>query len=281
MRKYRVFAAITLVVFVLATALNISINFYDSITKRDIRLQGDVSHIKVGELTREQMLTMLGGRHPHIFDYVKLADWQRLGQIRIESNTSIDMVEASSYWDRMFYPSITNIRGRYPESANEIMASRHALELLGLNNPRVGMDIQISYIIFDEEKNGTFILSGFFTEYTETARVFCSSELFTAELLGITGNDNNIWKNDIWNVVFTDSENITEYAERLKREYGFTDDQVTMSPAFSGGFDDIDASVFAIDLYPAIYIGAVVLAVISIVVKMMVDRKRAKKGEGK
>lgn len=277
MKSIRTYGVIAIAVFFLATVLNVGINVYDSIAKRDFRLQGDVSHIEIIDPTTEQFLDMAGGHHPNNLDYVKLANMSSLGQVITDSGESIDIVEAGTYWDSIFRPALTNIKGRSPKSANEIMASRNALELLGINDPKVGMEIQLTYSLFvGAKKTETLVLSGFFTDfihYTQkTPRVFCSSKLISGEIRygGVS----------IWNIIFVDEDNISNYAEKLKQEYGFSEEQIVISPAFSSAFDDVDANVFTLDFYPAIYIGAVVLAVIIMSIKRIVGRKGAIKSRG-
>jgi len=81
-------------------------------------------------------------------------------------------------------------------------------------------------------------------------------------------------------VLFEGGGSLEKNVEMLKRDFNLTDDNIRLSPALSGALDGVDASVFALDFYPAIYIGAAILAVLTIAVKWIAGRKKAKKSRG-
>ena len=87
-------------------------------------------------------------------------------------------------FEEMIFPAFTNVTGNYPTKENEIMLSTKTLQYLGIENPEVGMEIELDFYwndIFNTSGTGrqTFLLSGYFTEYqneTSSASVAFLSE---------------------------------------------------------------------------------------------------------
>lgn len=70
-------------------------------------------------------------------------------------------------YEKMFKPAYTDIRGSYPQKANEIMLSVESLQQMGIENPKLGDSIGITFELDDEEETKEFILSGYYTDYID------------------------------------------------------------------------------------------------------------------
>ena len=71
-------------------------------------------------------------------------------------------------WGIMQKPAYSHIHGTYPEEKDEIMLSMRALNGMGITDPEVGMEIHDRIQLADgNEMEGTFRLSGFYTEYMD------------------------------------------------------------------------------------------------------------------
>ena len=71
-------------------------------------------------------------------------------------------------WEIMQKPAYSHIHGTYPEEKDEIMLSMRALNGMGITDPEVGMEIHDRIQLADgNEMDGTFRLSGFYTEYMD------------------------------------------------------------------------------------------------------------------
>ena len=73
-------------------------------------------------------------------------------------------------YQTMIKPAYTNVNGSYPRNVNEIMLSQKTLRFLGIDNPRIGMEINLEFYwnrLSKEKLTGfqTFILSGYYTDY--------------------------------------------------------------------------------------------------------------------
>lgn len=71
-------------------------------------------------------------------------------------------------WEELLRPAYTDIQGDYPRKKSEILLSGRALEALGIENPRRGMQISldVSIGLFREEQE-EFTLCGWFTDYAQ------------------------------------------------------------------------------------------------------------------
>lgn len=71
-------------------------------------------------------------------------------------------------WEIMQKPAYSQIHGTYPEEKDEIMLSMRSLNGMGITDPEVGMEIHDRIQLADgNEMEGTFRLSGFYTEYMD------------------------------------------------------------------------------------------------------------------
>lgn len=77
-------------------------------------------------------------------------------------------------WEKHYKEAISNINGSYPKKENEIMLSEDALSQLGIEKPKLDMEIPLSYVSKDGEQKDTFTLSGWFRSYTGTGMAFLS-----------------------------------------------------------------------------------------------------------
>ena len=70
----------------------------------------------------------------------------------------------------MIVPAYTDVNGTYPKEKNEIMLSRETLDQMKIDDPEIGMRIQMKTILADgTEETVTFLLSGYYTDYLDTS----------------------------------------------------------------------------------------------------------------
>ena len=70
--------------------------------------------------------------------------------------------------------TIKDIEGKYPSDENEIMLSEDALSQLGMKEPKLNMEIPLSYYDKNGQQEKNFTLSGWFHSYTGTGMGFVS-----------------------------------------------------------------------------------------------------------
>jgi hypothetical protein len=146
------------------------------------------------------------------------------------------------------------------------------------------MEILLSYSLFDtgEADTGVFTLSGFFTGYShivedKPAIIFASHSFYeiaarntNMELLALERNAVKL--------IFTAPENISLYTERLMQEFGLTENQIEISPAFRQGFDSGDERIFVFSFIAEIHIISAIATIFLILIVWAVSVKRKREG---
>ena len=112
--------------------------------------------------------------------------------------------------------------------------------MLGITNPQIGMELPLSYSLFNAGavSESVFVLSGFYTDYIHLTgqnktQIIFSTEAFNISAMGRVDRDLLSREKNKFFVVFTDTENISGNIERLRRDFGLTENQITVSPAFN------------------------------------------------
>ncbi len=86
-------------------------------------------------------------------------------------------------WEKMTAPAYSDIHGKYPQKTEEIMLPVRALEEIGIQEPKLGMEIPAGIILTKGEKlEKTFILSGYYTDYRDPA-IYRPAGYFSQEFL--------------------------------------------------------------------------------------------------
>jgi putative ABC transport system permease protein len=233
-RNFFLVAAITLTTFLIASVFSIGVSYYESINMHEKRMQGSVSQMAFSHPTEEQLEKI------YLLEYVKTVG---LGvyaaQTRdIQKFEELDLVYVdNTQWLKIFGPTFTNVVGEYAEKENEIMLSRYLLDSMGIDNPKIGMVIPLSFVVNGTEgvKTERFILSCIYTEYAHSRQngfvAIYTSKAF-AEKYGKITTDNIMV-----NLTFGKTKNISENIERLKNDLEFSDNQAyTESPAYTSTY---------------------------------------------
>lgn len=196
LRNLFIILAIALTTFLISSVFSIGMSFIESYQQDQIRMLGTLAHgalTKPGQNQTEKMKSL---------DYIDIVGVQTSVATVVNLPETANMQLALSWfdkneWEKLKKPAISNITGYYPEKDNEIMAATWILEGMGITNPRVGMEIELSYRPFagddpSQVKTGKFILSGFYTEYmnlrTGNAGSMLVSKVFADNLGATTEN---------------------------------------------------------------------------------------------
>ena len=240
-RNFFLVAAITLTTFLIASVFSIGVSYYESINMQEKRMQGSVSQMAFSHPTEEQLEKI------YSLDYVETVG---LGvyaaQMRdIQKLEDLDLVYVDkTQWLKIFGPTFTGIVGEYAEKENEIMLSRYLLEALGIDNPKIGMEIPLSFVVngTEEVRTERFTLSCIYTEYAHSRQngfvAIYTSKVF-AEKYGKITTDNLMV-----NLIFKKDKNISENIDRLKNDLEFADNQAyTESPAYTSTYGNTTTNI--------------------------------------
>ena len=158
----------------ITTIFSLGINYKENMELTSVRTSGTNANVSLAMPTNEQE------KEIRDLDYVKTVGTQyMIGSVAEKNEADRDLAIAMQYydnteWEKHYKEAISNIKGEYPKKENEIMLSEDALSQLGIKEPKLDMEIPLSYISKDGEQKDTFTLSGWFRSYTGTGMAFLS-----------------------------------------------------------------------------------------------------------
>jgi putative ABC transport system permease protein len=241
-RNFFIVAAIALTAFMITSVFSVGMSWYETINTHEKRMQGSVSNMGFAAPTPEQLekvYTLDYVRYVGIGAYVAYTfDFPKLHISNVRDRLEIGFVDKTQ-WEKMFCPTNTNIIGHFPERENEIMLSRYILDAMGIDNPSVGMEIPISYIVGGTEETitETFILSCIYTEYSHSGLSGGGGIAVLTSRAFAEKYDKLIPENIVVNVIFKNEKRMSENIERLKQDLDFYENQQTVqSPAFGDNY---------------------------------------------
>lgn len=175
-RTRNIFAivAVALTTFMITTVFSLGINYKENMELTSVRTSGTNANVSLAMPTKSQE------KEIRDLDYVKTVGTQyMIGSVAGKNEADRDLAIAMQYydnteWEKHYKEAISNINGSYPKKENEIMLSEDALSQLGIEKPKLDMEIPLSYVSKDGEQKDTFTLSGWFRSYTGTGMAFLS-----------------------------------------------------------------------------------------------------------
>lgn len=76
----------------------------------------------------------------------------------------------NSAYENMMMPAYTDVVGSYPQRADEIMLSASSLQQMKIEQPEIGMEIELRTILTDgSEETALLSLSGYYTDYIDVS----------------------------------------------------------------------------------------------------------------
>ncbi|WP_455616273.1 FtsX-like permease family protein [Eisenbergiella sp.] len=180
--------AISLVTFMMLTIFSLGFSFFQNYKTMDVRVTGTKANGLITNLTQQQVRSLKQ------LDYVSGVGSQvYAGSVNIGDSlcslTGYDAVE----WKENIEPTVDRVTGTFPAREKEIMLSEKALQLLGIENPSVGMEIKL----LPSDTAGTehiFYLSGWYRDFLAISRPAgsISGNVAAAGLSGIQPDCNAI-----------------------------------------------------------------------------------------
>ena len=175
-RTRNIFAivAVAPTTFLITTVFSLGINYKENMELTSVRTSGTNANVSLAMPTKSQEKGIRD------LDYVKTVGTQyMIGSVAGKNEADRDLAIAMQYydnteWEKHYKEAISNINGSYPKKENEIMLSEDALSQLGIEKPKLDMEIPLSYVSKDGEQKDTFTLSGWFRSYTGTGMAFLS-----------------------------------------------------------------------------------------------------------
>jgi len=161
-RNQYLFAAIALTTFMLASVLSIGLSFNETMARQALRLSGGPAEAVVHDLTPQGLEAL------RALPLVKSAGAAyAAGSVVNEwDDTLLRLAYCDeTLWNDFWLPAYSSVAGRYPQSADEIMLPRGVLQWLGIEEPSLGMAIELSLPQAQGYKATAFTLSGYYTTH--------------------------------------------------------------------------------------------------------------------
>lgn len=166
-------AAVSLCVLALTGIFGIAYGKVQAEYVRTIRQSGETASTYLNGGTKTQYEQIQGlsyvkyvGRRNIIGNAYYIQEVDKEGKIG-----RIEVLDVGG-WNDIVKPAYTDIEGWYPEKSDEIMLSKEALRMLGVENPQIGMKISLKVEVgLFQEKEQEFYLSGWYQDYIQTSGI--------------------------------------------------------------------------------------------------------------
>lgn len=175
--------AIFLTTLLITVVLGLGITYYQTLSLRQLRSQGMDFDIRFSEPTPEQVEKV------RALKQVKSAGVMvKCAIVQACNGTSTDKLQLywmdETAWEQQCIPALEFCEGHYPSAQNEIMLSTYVLSQLGIEEPKVGMTLSLTYYVLAEgasqEDTYTedFVLSGYYRDYTSFGRGYVAEPFY-------------------------------------------------------------------------------------------------------
>ena len=181
-RNLLTIVAIFLTTFLLCTVISVGLSYWDTVSLRQQRMQGIDYDIELTEPRDDQVSTI------RKMDNVRYAGLSvKCGIASKYQDKELDKLKFywldDTCWKQQTIPALDYYKGSYPTKENEIMLSQSALRSIGIKNPKIGMELPFVYQTLAENSENkdiakTFILSGWFLDYTGIDKGYVSDKFY-------------------------------------------------------------------------------------------------------
>ncbi len=174
-RRIILTAAAGFAVMTLFCVFSLALGKIETDMLRDARQRGTVVNTTLERATQEQYEQI------QKLPYIKaVGTYIRFGSALDANCAVIDEVA----WEKIKKPAFTDIHGTYPDQKMEIMLPKRELDLLGISEPQIGMELPVTIEFQDKtQAEYNFILSGYYTEYIATLMYGPPDIYFSGEFL--------------------------------------------------------------------------------------------------
>ncbi len=181
-RNFLTVFAILLTTFLITIILAVGMSYWNTISERQIRMQGMDYDIELSEPREDQVEKIRSmDKVKYAGIAVKCAILEQY-QEKLLDKTRLYWLDKIC-WEKQTVPALESTKGNYPENENEIMLGSNTLKAMGIQNPEIGMRIPVTYFTLEEGSDEKrlekeFILSGWYTDYTGVTRGYISKDFF-------------------------------------------------------------------------------------------------------
>lgn len=177
-RSLVLLAAIALASFMLFTVLNVGVTYFSMWKLQNLRMNGAEYDAILYGCSQAQMEMLAANPKIERLGVMGLAGWLDETETTDVTETRLIWVD-DVYWQILSAPARTSMEGHYPSAANEVLATKKALEKAGLSGLEVGDCFTAKWLGGDGKKEETsFCLSGIWDGYGNTEAFFVSEDFY-------------------------------------------------------------------------------------------------------
>lgn len=190
-RNFLTVFAIFLTTFLIAIVLALGVSYRNTISERQIRMQGMDYDIELSEPREDQVEKICSMDN---VEYAGIA--VKCAVLEQYRDKSLDKTRLywldETCWEKQTIPALESYEGTYPQSESEIMLSRNTLKAMGIQNPEIGMKLPVTYFTLEEGSDEEslekeFVLCGWYVDYSGNQRGYVSKDFW--ETTGVKQTD--------------------------------------------------------------------------------------------
>lgn len=174
-----IIAAIILTTFMITAVCSIGLSYWNAISLRHVMMNGMIFDVSLPAPTKEQV------KKANSMDEILYAG------ITVESavidkyqendvNIPLSWSDTTN-WEKQCVPAYEFLEGKYPDKENELLLSTQTLKRIGIDTPKIGMHLPVSYFLLSEKDTShemSFVLSGFYRDYSGMSQGFISRDFY-------------------------------------------------------------------------------------------------------
>ncbi len=148
--------AIVLTTFLIAVIIAIGTGYWNTVTQRQIRMQGMDYDIELSEPREDQADKIKSMDNVQCAGLCIKCAILEAYQGQIMDKTRLYWLDETC-WEEQTIPALESYKGHYPQRENEIMLGRNTLKAMGISNPEIGMKLVIDYYSLAEDDAGASV----------------------------------------------------------------------------------------------------------------------------
>ncbi|MCQ4636402.1 ABC transporter permease [Anaerovorax odorimutans] len=170
--------AVLLASFMLFSVLTVGGTFFKMQRQQDIRLSGaDFDAYIYGGFTEEQKRVCDKNTKIETVCVEGMAGWAEKSELDDTLHTIFIWAD-DTRWNKMMAPAVKQVKGRYPQKDDEVMATKKALEDCGLEHLNIGDSFKLTYTDNLGSHTKRFTLSGIRDGYGDQEVFYVSQSFF-------------------------------------------------------------------------------------------------------
>lgn len=217
-RNILIIIAVLLITFVITAICSLGMGYWDAIDERSVMMEGIKYDVRLPTPTQRQVVT---AQEMKEILYAGVSVKCAIISTFESKETEIRLYWSDDIsWKNQCIPAFEFMEGNYPESENEVILSTSTLGKMEIENPEIGMEIDVTYSDLSDkgaEHDKTLRLSGYFRDYTNELKGFVSESFYKttgAKQTDLTKGYLNI---SLKNPIYTEKD-IKEISDKLQME---------------------------------------------------------------